>query len=289
VKLTSPSQVRALLAELGIQPSSALGQNFLIDRNILDIMLDVAALKPQDCVLEIGPGLGTLTETLVDRCGRVIAVEKDRRLYEFLSDRFKEQKNLELICGDFLEIDDASFCRLGIDKVVANLPYSVASRILVDLARSARPPSEISATLQLEVGERLAAQPGGHDYGLLTIWVQRKYDVAVKKTISPTCFYPAPKVRSAIVHMQLKKDDVVPLKDPALFYELTKHAFQHRRKQWAGVLSRAPGRLLTPLARAQQILAELGMDMKARPENLSVDDWCRFSNALAESHPRLVL
>jgi 16S rRNA (adenine1518-N6/adenine1519-N6)-dimethyltransferase len=190
-----------------------------------------------------------------------------------------------LICGDFLEMDDASFCRLGVDKVVANLPYSVASRILVNLARSACPPSQIAATLQLEVGERLAAGPGGHDYGLLTIWVQLKYDVAVRKTISPSCFYPAPKVRSAIVDMQLRKDGMVALKDPALFYELTKHAFQQRRKQWAGVLSRAPGRMLTPLARTQQILSGLGLDLKARPENLSVEDWCRFSNALAESNP----
>ncbi len=265
---TRPSEVRALLAQLGFKPSRVLGQNFLIDANILRIMLDAADLSPRDAVLEIGPGLGVLTAPLLERAGRVVAIEKDDMLYAHLARTLAPSPTLALLHADALDCDLAGILAGGVNKVVANLPYSVGTRILVELCRAAARPERMAVTVQREVAERMAARPDTGDYGVLSVFVQIDYAVSLHKRIPRTCFFPAPQVESAIVVLA-RRPRPAPIHDDAAFYALVKGCFAHRRKQ------------LGTLVRNDSALARADIDPKRRPETLSLDEWIRLCNALA--------
>lgn len=310
MKLTRISDVRAILAELRIRPQKSLGQNFLIDANILGIMLDTAGITAGDEVLEIGTGLGVLTEPLARVARRVVTVEKDPRLWLLLKERLKAFPNVELICGDMMKVNHETLFRSGLSKVVANLPYSVGSAILVNLVQAATPPAQLTVTLQQEVAARLTAKPGHKDFGLLTLWTQLRYDVAIRKTVSPTCFYPAPGVNSTILNLVRKEcpadDPESPKATPVagkfqaddyparhFFYALTKFAFAHRRKQLKTILCDAVIRYsvserlsdlaIESLLPTEGVLAafqKLGIDPRTRPEDLSVELWRRLAKAL---------
>ena len=285
MNLTSLSQVRALLTRLDVHPRKVLGQNFLIDANVLRILLEHAALDADDQVLEVGPGLGVVTEQLLARVRHVVAVEKDRRLHAFLAERFGGAPRLELIAADVLDLDLAALLGSRINKVVATLPYAAASRILVELARLADPPRAIVVTVQHEVALRLAAEPGTADYGLLSLWVQLFYEAAAVRKIAPTCFWPQPGVTSAIV--TLRRRQQAPLPGPArdFFYTLTKRAFEHRRKQLVTTLAGggpAGGPWRAKLAAA---LAARSVDPQARPENLGAEAWWGFAGDLFADAP----
>jgi len=277
VKLTSPSQVLALLREREIQPHGALGQNFLIDANVRDIIVEASNPGPDDVVLEVGPGLGVLTESLVDRAGRLIAVEKDWKLHAYLEEQLAGRPTVELIRGDALELTEAFFEQKGVTKVVSNLPYSVGSRILMNLFAMVHPPVRITVTVQLEVGERLMAGPGDPERGLLGVWAQRSYAVQIRKIVSPTCFWPAPKVRSAVVQLDRSEGT---MGDRAFYRKLTKEAFSYRRKQMSAILSRICPRLGVTPDVALAVLSELEIDPKTRPEMLSVDQWQAMADAM---------
>lgn len=281
MNLTSPSQVRALLADLDIHPSKTLGQSFLIDKNILNILIKTANLSHDDEVLEVGPGLGVVTEQLLRRVRRVVAVEKDSRLFDFLKERFEAEPALELICTDMLDVDVNNRLRSGLNKVVSNLPFSVGSRILVDLVRAEPAPRQIVVTVQQEVAHRLAARPGSRDYGLSSVWSQLVYQVDMVKTVSPGCFWPKPEVKSAIVNMRKHNRFILSPEEKQIFYQLTKQAFTHRRKQLATILKCMPDHLNMSLARARRLLEELEIDIKSRPENLAVEDWCKLARKTA--------
>lgn len=285
MKPTRTSDLRFLLAERGIRPSRALGQNFLVDENIRRIILDAAALSSSDGVLEIGPGAGALTEGLVACAGRVTAIEKDRRLYEILAERFADRPNLRLVCADALEEDLDAHLAGGLGKVVANLPYSVGTRILVELVRAAHRPERMVVTLQTEVVQRLAAEPGTADYGLLTVWARRWYDVALVRRVGGGCFFPAPEVGSAVAALRRRDAPRIVLTSEAHFEALTRAAFQRRRKQMQRVMKDLPdevGRLEGDVA---GWLEGLGIEPAARPENLPVEAWGRISNAMTEGAP----
>lgn len=281
MKLTSPSQVMALLQARGLQPNGLLGQNFLIDANIRDIILDAADPQADDVVLEIGPGLGVLTELLARRAGRLVAVEKDRALCSYLREELAEQPCFTLIEGDALDLDATFFEHEGITKVVSNLPYSVGSRILMNCFALAVPPERLTVMVQLEVAERLAAGPGDEARGLLGVWAQRVYKVEPVKIISPNCFYPRPKVKSAVLVLQRLPAESLARGDRALFCELTKEAFSFRRKQMATILTRLASRLGVTGEAAVSVLAELGLDPRIRPEMLTVDQWQALADGIA--------
>jgi len=279
MNLTSLREVRNLLAELGIHPSKALGQNFLIDLNILNILLDTARISSMDVVLEVGPGLGVVTERLLQKASRVIAVEKDNKLFHFLKDRFGKEERLELICADMLDVDMDLLLRAGVNKMVSNLPYSAGGRILVNLTMSNLRLEQITVTLQEEVAQRLAAQPGNKSYGSLTVWIQADYEITQGKMISPTCFWPRPEVQSVIVNMDRRGSSLIAPSARKLFHEITKRFFMYRRKQVATIIGRVSGELGLSGAAFLSLLEELGIDPTARPENVSVDDWCRLAAA----------
>jgi len=289
MKLTSISDVHAILAEWDIRPQKSLGQNFLIDANILGIMLATAGITAGDEVLEIGAGLGVLTEPLARAARRVVTVEKDPRLWPLLKERLQAFPNVELICGDMLKVDHEALFRSGISKVVANLPYSVGSAILVNLVQAQTPPAQLTVTLQQEVAARLTAKQGHKDFGLLTLWAQLRYDAAIRKTVSPTCFYPAPGVSSTIINLVRKERPADDSQDRHFFYALTKFAFAQRRKQLKTILGDAAivahSGIETYLA-AEGVLAafqELGIDPRTRPEDLSVEQWRRLAQALGHA------
>ncbi len=208
------TEVRQLLAELDIRPSKALGQNFLIDGNILRILIEQADLRRDESVLEIGPGLGVLTVELVARAKRVVAIEKDPRLCQYLRGQLD---GIELIEGDAVDVLEQADFRIDAPyKVVSNLPYNISTPILERLVEREDKPRAMILTVQREVAHRLAATPRHKDYGALTVFTQLWYHVTVAHIISPRCFYPAPKVDSAIVVLE-RRDPRVKLRVGARF------------------------------------------------------------------------
>ena len=280
MKLTSPSSVRTLLNELDVYPSKALGQNFLIDQNILDIIVQTASVGARDCVLEIGAGLGVLTERLALSADKVMAVELDRRLFAYLKDRLGSAENLELVHADARDLDYSSIAERGFRKLVANLPYSVGSRVLMDLVMAETPMDHIVITVQLEVAQRILASEGSRDYGLLSVWTQLMYDVALRKTVVGTCFWPCPSVSSGVVEMRRKPDVDIARGVKDRFRALTKYAFSQKRKQLKTILRNAPPGLRVTSEEAEALMAGLGVDSRARPSDLSVKQWCELTNML---------
>ena len=281
IKPTRPSEVRDLLQELNFRPLKSLGQNFLIDANILAIMLDTAAITPQDQILEVGTGLGVLTEPMAAKARRVVTVEKDRRLGDFLKQRLQQFRNVELICADMLSLDHNTILASGINKIVANLPYSVGSAILVNFLQAKALPQRMILTLQLEVARRLAARPGRADYGLLSLWSQLTYDVSIRKIVSPSCFYPTPNVRSAILQMVRREPmETASTDDHEFFFALTKFAFSQRRKQLGTVLRTMPAKWNLSPEHIHAAFQDLDLDLQARPESLSVIQWHRLAHTL---------
>lgn len=283
VNLCSPAAVAELLQRRGIKPSKALGQNFLVDRNILRAIAEAAGLDaahPENNagtrVLEIGPGLGVLTETLLDCGADVTSVEKDERLWPILEERFAGNPRFELVRGDALELDYAEFpASRGISRIVANLPYSVGTRVVVDAARCARPPESMTLLLQKEVCMRFTAPPRSPDRGAVSVWLQRRYDVAKVRDVPPGCFVPRPDVTSGIVTLRMHGRFPMPHDAARDFDELVKRAFLHRRKQLCVSLRGecAPETVKAALERA-------GASPTARAEELSVEQWLVFHAAV---------
>jgi len=271
-RLTSPKEVRGLLAQLGHRPNKGLGQNYLIDANILDIIADTADLQPDESVLEIGPGLGALTERIIPRAKSVTCIEKDPTMAKYLKSRFS---HFALIESDALDLDlDALFAG-GITKVASNLPYSVASRLMVDMAECAHRPVLLSLTIQKEVADRLTAPPGDKHYGVLGILTGVFYENTMVKKISPTCFLPPPKVWSAVVKMERR---TVPLVDAAVypvFKKLVKHCFSQRRKQVGTILKRMG---ISPV---DELLADAGIEHAERPEVIEIERWVALAEVLS--------
>ena len=277
--LTRPSEMRALLTQLDFHPSRVLGQNFLIDRNILNILLDAAELRPDDAVVEVGPGLGVLTAALLERAAAVTAVEKDNRLAPYLRSRFADEPRLTLIHSDVLDCDlPALFPRPG-GKLVANLPYAIAARLLVELTALPHPPATIVVTIQREVADRLAAAPATDDYGLLSILMQRHYAVATVKHVAPSCFWPPPEVHSSIAKLVRRSAPLGGPADELALRDLLRHAFSRRRKTMARSLRDLVADPLPALAQA-------GIAPTARAEELPPEAWPALLRALPPANAR---
>jgi 16S rRNA (adenine1518-N6/adenine1519-N6)-dimethyltransferase len=273
----TPGAVRAALDAIGVRPNKSLGQNFLADRNARECIIEAAVPAAVEGILEIGPGLGALTEPLAMRARRLLAVEKDHRLAGRLSEFFRHWPQVRVLCADALEVDLAEALD-GVSTVVSNLPYSSGTRILVRLIQYSGRPKQMAVTVQTEVAERLVARPGGADYGLLAVWGQRDYRVTTARAVSPTCFWPVPEVRSAVVLMDRLETPVgeseAAVRDA--FYAVTRRAFQHRRKRLKGALSVGGPRI----AGLDEALREAGVDGDVRPETIAVHEWWGLAASL---------
>jgi len=266
--------VREWCQQQGFHPNRTLGQNFLIDRNILEAIVDAASVSPDSRVLEIGPGLGVVTDELLRRGAHVTAIEKDHRLAAWLTGSFGGNPCLLLITADALDVDLDTLLAARFDAMVSNLPYSVGTRILLDIAMHALAPPSITVTVQLEVAERFAAQAGEDARGQAGVWLQRVYDVDLVRVIKPTCFWPKPEIASALVHLSRHDRHALSPDETARYLALTRHAFMHRRKQLAAALRLAPEPLCLETAAVQELLVACGADPRARAEELDVAQWC---------------
>lgn len=275
----SLASVVGFLKQSGFRPSRSLGQNFLIDANTAKRIIDSANLLSSDTVLEIGPGLGALTGLLAEKAAKVIAVEKDYRLYKFLQGRFENRPDIELIRGDMLE---HSVEKLGANKVVANLPYSTGSRILANMFMSKNRPDLIVVTVQLEVAQRLAAERGTSDFGLLSVWAQADYRIEIMRRVRATCFYPKPEIISAVVRMTKRKTPSIAEEFRPVFYEITKIGFSQRRKKLRGVLSAYASKTFF-LVLEDAFWDESGIGSEARAGDISADTWYRAASLIEDS------
>jgi 16S rRNA (adenine1518-N6/adenine1519-N6)-dimethyltransferase len=284
--------MRELLAARGIQLTKSLGQNFLHDANQLRRIVDAAELKKSDKVLEIGPGLGPLTELLLQNAGEVLAIEKDARLVEFLREKFPggqrsvaaqdagaltEQcpPSLKLLHADALEFLKTESRDWHDWKLVANLPYSVASPILVKLAQSPKRPERLVATLQLEVARRLMARAGDDDYGVLTLLVQLNYKPCEWFKIPASCFFPEPDVASACVILVRRNTALLPENQHATFVKIVKRAFSERRKMMLKLLKRD-----WPEEKLKAAFTELQISLQERAEKLNLEQFVALAHIL---------
>lgn len=271
------SKIRELLATRGIQLTKSLGQNFLHDGNQLRRIIAAAELTEADKVLEIGPGLGPLTELLLANAGEVMAIEKDARLVEVLRVRFAGKfPKLLLLHDDALEFLRREKRNWTDWKLVANLPYSVASPILVELAQSAQRPERLVVTLQLEVAERLMASAGNVDYGVLSLLVQLDYQPRESFKIPAGSFFPSPDVDSACVVLIRRAAPLVYEAERAAFVRIVKRAFSQRRKMMMKLLKQD-----WPEEKLTRAFAELKISPQERAEKLSMEQFVALTVKLA--------
>jgi 16S rRNA (adenine1518-N6/adenine1519-N6)-dimethyltransferase len=268
------NEMREVLAARGIQLTRSLGQNFLHDQNQLRRIVEAAQISGDDKVLEIGPGLGPLTELLLENAGQVLAIEKDARLTGLLHERFQNPK-FELLQADALEILKSEARDWRQWKVVSNLPYSVASPILVELACGPRAPKTIVATLQWEVARRLAAGPGGADYGVLTLLVQLDFEVRETFKIPASCFFPEPEVDSACVVLSRREQALLPESLRHQFIRIVKRAFSQRRKMMLKLLKQD-----WPEEKLKTAFAQLKISPQERAEKLSLEQFVALAKSL---------
>lgn len=276
---TRPSDVAALLQRASFQPSRVLGQSFLVDGNILRHLLREAALDPHDRILEVGPGLGVVTGPLLAQAACVRAVEKDPALVRHLRETLGGHAHLDLVEADILDCPLAEWMGEGIGKVVSNLPYAIASRLLVELSFTRPPPARIVVTVQQEVAERLTATPGSKAFSALTVLVGHTYEASICHKVSPTCFLPRPRVYSAIVRLEPTARPR-PV-DAEVFRALVRGVFSQRRKQLVNSLAPfAPGDAAGRDHVAAR-LSVLGIDPRQRPEMLAREDFVRLADDFA--------
>lgn len=272
MSLFKPSELRAFLDEIGKTASKRLSQNFLIDGNIIRKILAAAEVKPNDLILEIGSGPGALTQALLDAGARVIAIEKDRVFAEALHRLQTSDKRLTVYAEDFLE------CALekiipSKAKVVANLPYQITTPILSRLVPLHTLFSTLTVMVQKEVAERYVAKKETPNYSSMTLFLEFYSKPKLCFTVEPTCFYPQPKIQSAVVHLTLKAPPAVSSEEK--FFRMTRTAFQHRRK-----MLRASLKELYTTEKILEALHHMGLKPETRPEQLNLQDFLQLFHEL---------
>jgi len=270
-----PSAVRSLLRKLNIRPRKGLGQNFLVSKGLLQRIIAAAEIEEEDVVLEIGAGLGALTQALAQRAGRVVALELDERLIPLLQRVLAPYPHAELVQGDVLAVEPADLISTPY-KVVANLPYYITSAILRHLLEARRKPSLIVVTVQREVAQRLVAEPG--KMSLLAVSVQFYGQPRIVAYAPPGAFYPSPRVRSAVVRIDLYDQPPAMVDDVGRFFDVVRAGFAQRRKQLRNSLSQG---LALPVEEVVAALHRCGLSEKQRAQELSVEQWARLYKELS--------
>jgi 16S rRNA (adenine1518-N6/adenine1519-N6)-dimethyltransferase len=277
------SFLKRRFAEVGIQPRIQLGQNFLIDLNLVELLARTAELAPDDVVLEIGTGTGSLTAIMAPQVAAVVTVEVDPRMFQLAAEELYEVGNVRMLKLDALAgkhrfepaVLQAVEEQLAAGperqlKLVANLPYSVATPILTNLLALDRPPRSMTVTIQKELADRLTARPSTKDYGALGVWVQSQCRVRIVRVMPPTVFWPRPKVSSAIIQVTLDDALRARIPDRGFFHDFVRGIFRHRRKFLRSqLLSAAKDRLDKP--GVDRVLAAAGLRAQQRAEELDVD------------------
>ncbi|WP_114572231.1 16S rRNA (adenine(1518)-N(6)/adenine(1519)-N(6))-dimethyltransferase RsmA [Exiguobacterium flavidum] len=278
-------RTKEILAKHGFSFKKSLGQNFLIDLNVLGNIVGAAGLTPESGVLEIGPGIGSLTEQSAKLAKKVVALEIDQRLLPILDDSMAPYPHVSVIHGDALELDlaeivEREFTSQGITDlaVVANLPYYVTTPIIMRILEAKAPFRTLVMMIQKEVAERIGAKPGTKAYGSLSIAIQYFAEAEVCFTVPKQVFIPAPNVDSAVIRLNIRKEPAVRVEDEAFFFEVTRASFAQRRKTILNNLTSHFGKAAKPDVEAA--LEKAGVDPKRRGETLSLEEFAQLADAL---------
>lgn len=271
------AKIMSLLRRYDIRPSKGLGQNFLVDETIYDDILKASDIKASDIVLEVGPGIGVLTQRLAERAKCVVAVELDRKMISVLKDVLKDYDSVHIVQGDILEVDPVAEIAQASNwsninslpyKVVANPPYYITSALIRHLLTARVRPTQLTLMVQEEVAERIVAEPG--DLSLLAVSVQYFGEPELVRRVPASAFYPSPNVNSAILNIRVHKDEKRSEKQREAFFRTVRAGFAHRRKQIHNSLTH---NLHIPREQVSKALKEAGIDPKRRPQTFTVDEW----------------
>lgn len=268
-----------IIKTFGLHMSKKLGQNFLIDELVVDGIVEAAAIRPGDHVLEIGPGIGTLTQGLAEAGGQVVAVEIDRHLIQVLSKTLEGYENVKVVHGDILKFDISREIPAERYKVVANLPYYITTPIIMRFLEEHLPAELLVTMVQKEVAQRMVAKPGGKDYGALSVSVQYYTEPEIMFIVPPSSFVPSPAVESAVIRCKIRQKPPVEV-DERMFFRVVKAAFAQRRKTLANGLKAAGIAADTITA----VFESIGIDSKRRGETLSLEEFAKIANALVAYH-----
>lgn len=283
VNLTSPSVIKEILDRSGFRFSKSLGQNFLIDDGVLNKMIEKSHINSDTNVLEIGPGFGTLTQRLCQSAKKVVSVEIDDTVIPILTENTEEFKNLKIVNADVMKIDLKELIQneFGDEpvKVVANLPYYITTPIIMGLLEKELPISDIVIMIQKEVAERIAAKPGGKDYGALTVAVNFYSDPELIVEVPPSSFIPQPKVSSSVISLRMLAFPRVDVPDKKKFFSLVKASFGQRRKTLVNAVFNSG---ISGKSKEEIVLAlnNIGLSEKCRGETLSIEDFARLSKEI---------
>ncbi len=279
-----PANTIAVLQKYNFRFQKKYGQNFLIDAHVLEKIVEEAQIAKEDCVVEIGPGIGTMTQYLAERAGRVVTVEIDKALIPILQDTLSSYENVDIINDDILKVDLA---RLASEKnagrpvkVVANLPYYITTPIVMGLLEGGMPLHSVTVMVQKEVAERMQAKPGTKDYGALSLAVQYYADAQVVAHVPPNCFIPRPNVGSAVISLKRYREPPVRVQDEKLMFSIIRASFNQRRKMLINGLANAPG-LSVDKERARKALASMGLPENIRGEAMELAQFARLSDILS--------
>ena len=283
--LGNPQKTIEVLQKYDFIFQKKFGQNFLIDTHVLDKIISAAHITKEDMVLEIGPGIGTMTQYLAEAAGKVIAVEIDKNLIPILSDTLSEYQNVRIINEDVLKLDlrklaDEENGGKAI-KVVANLPYYITTPIIMGLFENHVPVESITVMVQKEVADRMQTGPGSKDYGALSLAVQYYAEPYIVANVPPNCFMPRPKVGSAVIRLTRHKEPPVEVKDEKLMFDIIRASFNQRRKTLANGLNNSD-KITCSKEIITEAIEKLGKGPSVRGEALSLQEFASLSNDIFE-------
>lgn len=284
-ELGNPQNTIEVLQKYRFNFQKKFGQNFLIDTHVLDKIIDASGVTEDDFVLEIGPGIGTMTQYLCERAREVVAVEIDKNLIPILSDTLKNYSNVTVINEDILKLD---ICKLAEEKnqgkpikVVANLPYYITTPIIMGLFESHVPIDSITIMVQKEVAERMQEGPGSKEYGALSLAVQYYAKPEIVANVPQNCFMPRPNVGSAVIRLTRHEKPPVEVEDEKLMFRIIRASFNQRRKTLANGLNNSP-EIHLPKEVIQESIVSLGVPENIRGEALSLEQFAELSNEIGQ-------
>ncbi len=284
MKLTSPSTIKYIMDKYGFRFSKSLGQNFLIDEQIIDRICDGAEIGPDDDILEIGPGIGVMTQAMAERARKVVTIEIDRALIPVLKETLAEYDNVEVIHADVLDVDLKALIAEKFEgrkpKVVANLPYYITTPIIMMFLEEQIPVSDIVVMIQKEVADRMAAKPSTKAYGSLSVAAQYYSEPSIIAKVPRTVFMPQPNVDSIVIRMVIRQEPPVTLDNPALFFKMVKAAFGQRRKTLHNALN--AGGFGNSKDQTADFLRGSGIDPQRRGETLTIEEFATLANYINE-------
>lgn len=276
--IASPQVTNHILHKFKLRADKKLGQNFLIDESVVRRIVEAAELTAEDTVLEVGPGIGTLTQGLAESNARVVAVELDKRLLPVLDVTLEGYDNVRIVNGDILKVDIMKEVGAENFKVCANLPYYITTPIIFALLEKRLPMERLVAMVQKEVAERMAAKPGGKDYGALSVAIQYFTEPEIAFIVPPDSFIPAPAVDSAVIVCKRRQQPPVQVCDEDLFFRVVKAAFSMRRK----MLNNALKNMGISGEQCLKWLELSGIDGKRRGETLTLEDFAALTNTFKQ-------